>query len=72
MLTTLLIPNEEGSATTAKKCLSLRVLITVFLNERINCELRIGAKACSFVVIYKSPSQSQDIFEIFCENFERN
>ena len=33
--------------------------------------MRIGDKTCNFVVLYRSPSQSQDIFESFCENFER-
>ena len=43
----------------------------IFLNERINFELRIGEKTRNFVVLYRSPSQSQDGFESFCENFER-
>ena len=54
-----------------KKCLPLRVLNIIFLNECINFELRIGDKTCNFVVLYRSPSQSQDVFESFCENFER-
>ena len=33
--------------------------------------MRIGDKTCNFVVLYRSPSQSQDVFESFCENFER-
>ena len=37
----------------------------------INFELKIGNKTCNFVALYRSPSQSQDVFEIFCENFER-
>ena len=54
-----------------KKCLPLRILNIIFLNECINFELRIGDKTCNFVVLYRSPSQSQDVFESFCENFER-
>ena len=54
-----------------KICLPLRVLNIIFLNECINFELRIGDKTCNFVVLYRSPSQSQDVFESFCENFER-
>ena len=54
-----------------KKCLSLRVLNIIFLNECINFELRIGDKTCNFVVLYRPPSQYQDVFERFCENFER-
>ena len=34
--------------------------------------MRIGDKTCNFIVLYRSPSQSQDVFESFCEHFERN
>ena len=54
-----------------KKCVPLRVLNIVFLNECINFELSIRDKTCNFVVLYRSPSQSQDVFESFCQNFER-
>ena len=30
----------------------------------------IGDKSCKFVALYKSPSQSQDGFETFSDNFE--
>ena len=30
----------------------------------------ISNKVCSFVALYRSPSQSQDDFEIFSDNFE--
>ena len=33
-------------------------------------ELQIGDKICNFVVLYRSPSQSQDDFETFPDNFE--
>ena len=33
--------------------------------------MRIGDKTCNFVVLCRSPSQSQDVFESFCESFER-
>ena len=54
-----------------KKCLALRVLNIVFLNECINFELRIGDKTYNFAVLYISPRQYQDVFESFCEHFER-
>ena len=54
-----------------KKFLPLRVLNIVFLNECINFELKIGDKTCNFIVLCRSPSQSQDVFGNFCENFER-
>ena len=54
-----------------KKCPRLRVLNIIFLNECINFELRIRDKTCNFVVLDRSPSQSQDVLESFCENFEK-
>ena len=33
-------------------------------------ELQIGVKICTFVAFYRSPSQSQDDFETFSDNFE--
>ena len=32
--------------------------------------LQIGDKICKFVALYRSPSQSQDSFETFADNFE--
>ena len=43
-----------------------------YLNECINFELRIGGKLCTFVAVYRSPSQSLDNFETFIDNFELN
>ena len=42
------------------------------LNECINFELKIGDKFCTFLALYRSPSQSQDNFETFIDNFELN
>ena len=53
-----------------KTCLSLRVLDIQYLNECINFELNIGDKLCTFVALYRSPSQSLDKFETFIDNFE--
>ena len=39
-----------------------------FLHERINFEVRIGGKVCSFLCLYRSPSQIRDIFETFADN----
>ena len=33
-------------------------------------ELQIGDKICNFLALYRSPSQSQDDFETFADNFE--
>ena len=38
----------------------------------MNFELKIGDKLCTFVAVYRSPSQSQDNFETFIDNFELN
>ena len=40
------------------------------LNECLTLELKVGDKTCNFVVLYRSPSQSQDEFETFSDNFE--
>ena len=48
----------------------MKVIDIQFLNECISFEIRIGGKLCSFLCLYRSPSQTRDIFEIFDDNFE--
>ena len=55
-----------------KSCLPLRDLDIQYLNECRNFELKIGDKLCTFVALYISPSQLQDNFETFIDNFELN
>ena len=50
--------------------LPLKVIDIQFLNECINFEIRIGGKLCTFLCLYRSPSQTRDIFETFAYNFE--
>ena len=50
--------------------LLLKVIDIQFLNECINFEIRIGGKFCSFRCLYRSPSQTRDIFKTFANNFE--
>ena len=50
--------------------LPLKVIDIQLLNECINSEIRIGGKLCSFLCLYRSPSQTRDIFETFADNFE--
>ena len=50
--------------------LPLKVIDIQLLNECINFEIRIGGKLCSFLCLYRSPSQTRDIFETFADNFE--
>ena len=55
-----------------KTCLPLRVLDIQYLNECIDFELKKGNKFCTFVALYRSPSQSLDNFETFVDNSELN
>ena len=50
--------------------LPLKVIYIQILNECISFEIRISRKLCSFLCLYRSPSQTQDIFETFADNFE--
>ena len=50
--------------------LPLKVIDIQILNECISFEIRISTKLCSFLCLYRSPSQTQDIFETFADNFE--
>ena len=47
-----------------KNFLPLRVLDIQYLHECINFELKIGDKICNFVALYRSPSQTQDKFDL--------
>ena len=38
----------------------------------MNFEILFGGKLCNFISLCRSPSQSQDVFEIFVDNFELN
>ena len=52
--------------------LPLKVLDIHILHECINFEIKIENKLCNFIVLYHSPSQSQDTFESFTDNLELN
>ena len=53
-----------------KRSLPLRVINIGYLHECLSFELQIGDKICNFLALYRSPSQSQDDFETFADNFE--
>ena len=53
-----------------KSSLALRVINIGYLHECLSFELQNGDKICNFVALYRSPSQSQDNFETFVDNFE--
>ena len=50
--------------------LPLKVIDIQLLNECLNFEIKIGGKWCSFLWLYRSSSQTRDIFETFADNFE--
>ena len=53
-----------------KNYLPLRVININYLNECTVFDIKLGNKICSFVVLYRSPSQSSDEFESFSKNLE--
>ena len=53
-----------------KNFLPLKVTGVRLLEECITFDLIISNKLCSFVALYRSPSQSQDDFAAFSDNFE--
>ena len=55
-----------------KNTLPLKLLSINYLQECINFEIKIGNKLCNFISLYRSPSQSQDTFELFIDNLELN
>ena len=55
-----------------KSYLPLRIIDINYLNDCVRFELMVGDKLCNFIVLYRSPSQSQDQFEFFKENCELN
>ena len=50
--------------------LPLKLINIHYLNECITFEIKLGDKICNFVSLYRSPNQSKDDFENFCNNFE--
>ena len=53
-----------------RNCLPLKLLNISYLNECITFVIKLGDKICNFVSLYRSPNQSEDDFENFCNNFE--
>ena len=68
-------PSEDkrgGICIYYKHTLPLKVLDIHILQECINFEVKIENKRCNFIVLYCSPSQSQDTFESFIGKLELN
>ena len=53
-----------------KASLPLRVIDICFLQECTIFEMMIGDKQCNFVVLYRSPSQNQDVFDSFSKTLK--
>ena len=63
---------REGVRIYYKSYLPLRMIEINYLNECVRFELMVGDKLCNFIALYRSPSQSEDLFESFQENLELN
>ena len=57
-----------GVCVYSKNSLPLKLLDIKYLPECINLELIIGDNLCSFIILYRSPSQTHDDFETFMKN----
>ena len=55
-----------------RNCLPLKVINVNYLNECIIFEISLGNKLCSFITLYRSPSQSSSEFDMFLKNLELN
>ena len=66
------LPGQNKLFINNKNFLPLKVIDIQYLQECINFEMKIGEKLCNFIVLYRSPSQSQDEFETFLNNIDLN
>ena len=55
-----------------KHSLGFSLLDTCYLEECRNFEISFGGKLCNFISLYRSPSQSPNVFEKFAGDFELN
>ena len=63
--------NKRGGVYTFyKTALPLKLLNISYLSECITFEISIGNKVCHFIHLYRSPSQTQDEFQIFKSNLK--
>ena len=61
---------KRGSVCVYYVFLPLKLLDVKYSQECINLEVISGDNVCSFIILYRSPSQTHDDFEIFMKNFE--
>ena len=64
--------NRCGVCVYYKTSLPLKLLDIKYLQECINLELIIRDNLFSFIILYRSPSQTYYDFETFMKNFELN
>ena len=55
-----------------KSYLPLGIISINYLTECVRFELMVGYKLCNFIILHRSPSQSQDLLESFKGNLELN
>ena len=53
-----------------KSSLALRLIDVHYLQECLIFEILIGGKSCTFISLYRSPSQSSDFFEELADNLQ--
>ena len=63
---------RDGACLYYRHSLAFRLLNIHYLEECINFEISYVGKVCNFISVYRSPSQSHDIFETFADNLELN
>ena len=63
---------SDGVCVYYKPPLPLKLLDIKYLQKCINLQLIICDNLCSFIILYRSPSQTHDNFESLMKNFELN
>ena len=61
---------QGGVCICYKKSLPLKILDIKYLQECFVFHVLIGNKLCNFISLYRSPSQTTDIFDQFADNLE--
>ena len=59
-----------GACIYYKHSLALKILDIKYLQECIVFQVLVSNKLCNFISLYRSPSQTNDIFDQFADNLE--
>ena len=71
LATTRIWQKERGGVCICyRNFLPLKLINIHHLNECTTFVINLGDKICNFVSLYRSPNQSENDFESFCNNFE--